>query len=102
MQGDRQFEIARMRENFIVETSTKRVILHYCIFIIMFSESISIFPEPLFRISVYEIPICFALLDEAKRFECALNTYVSIPTLGIVFLIHRDIVSSDAAFCSFP
>ena len=27
MQGDRQFEIARMRENFIVESSTKRVIL---------------------------------------------------------------------------
>ena len=32
MQGDRQSEIARMHEKFIVESSTKRIILHYCIF----------------------------------------------------------------------
>ena len=29
------------------------------------------FQEPLFRISVYGIPTCFALLDEAEQVECA-------------------------------
>ena len=60
------------------------------------------FQEPLFRISVYGIPTCFALLDEAEQVECALNTSISIPALEMVFLIHRDILSSDAALCGFP
>ena len=60
------------------------------------------FQEPLFRISVYEIPTCFALLDEAERDECTLNTSISIPALEMVFLIHRDIVSSNAALRGFP
>ena len=60
------------------------------------------FQEPLFRISVYGTPTCFALLDKAEPVECALNTSISIPALEMVFLIHRDIVSSDAALCGFP
>ena len=59
------------------------------------------FQEPLFRIFVYEIPTCFALLGEAEQVECALNTSISIPALDMVFLIHRDIMSSDAALCGF-
>ena len=58
--------------------------------------------EPLFKIPVYGIPTCFAILDEAERFECALKTSISIPVLEMVFLTHRDIVSSDAALCGFP
>ena len=57
--------------------------------------------EPLFRISVYEIPTCFPLLAEAERVECVLNTSISITALEMVFLIHRDIISSDAALCGF-
>ena len=60
------------------------------------------FQEPLFRISEYGIPTCFALLGEAEQVECALNISISIPALDIMFLIHRDIVSSDAALCGFP
>ena len=59
------------------------------------------FQEPLFRISVYGIPTCFALLDEAERVICALNTSVSILALEIVFSIRRDIASSDEALCGF-
>ena len=57
--------------------------------------------EPLFRISVYGIPTCFALPDAAERVECALNTSISISALEMVLLIHRDIVSSDAALWGF-
>ena len=60
------------------------------------------FQEPLFRISVYGITTCFALLDEAERVECALNTSISIPALEMMFLIHQDTVSSDATLCGFP
>ena len=52
--------------------------------------------------SVYGIPTCFALQDEAELVEFALNTSISIPALEMVFLIQRDIVSSDAALCGFP
>ena len=60
------------------------------------------FQEPLSRISVYGISICFTLLDESERVEYPLNTSISIPALEMVFLIHRDIVSSDAALSGFP
>ena len=63
---------------------------------------LALFKEPLVRISVYGIPTCFVLLDEVERAECALNTSLSIPALEMVFLIHQDITSSDAAFCGFP
>ena len=59
------------------------------------------FQEPLFRISVYGIPTCFALLNEAERVKYALNTFISISALEMVFLIHRDIVSFDAALLGF-
>ena len=55
-------------------------------FFIMFSERTSL------RISVHEIPTCFTLLDEAERVECAVKTSISMPSLGMVLLIHRDIV----------
>ena len=57
--------------------------------------------EPLFRISVYGIPTCFALLNEAEQVKCALNTLISISVLEMVFLIHRDIVPFDAALLGF-
>ena len=73
------------------------ICLSYCLV-----KVLAPFQEPLFRTSVYGIPIYFALLDEAEQVECALNTSISIPALEMVFLIHRDIVSSDAALCGFP
>ena len=60
------------------------------------------FQQPLFRVSVYGTPTCFALLDNAERVQCALKTSIIIPVLEIVFLFHGDIVSFDAAFCVFP
>ena len=60
------------------------------------------FQEPLFRISEYGIPTCFAVLGEAEQVECALNISISIPALDMMFLIHQDIVSSDTALCDFP
>ena len=63
---------------------------------------LSPFQRRLNRISLYGIPACFVLLDETERAECALNTSIPIPELKMVFLIHGDIVSSDAALCGFP
>ena len=68
----------------------------------MFVKVLAPFQEPLFRISVYGIPTFFALLDEAERLECALNTCISITALEMMFLIHQDTVSSDATLCGFP
>ena len=61
---------------------------------------IELFQEPFFRISVYGILTCFTLLDDAEWVECTLN--ISILVLEMVFLIHQDIVSSDAALGGFP
>ena len=70
--------------------------------IIMFSESISTFPgTSLQNFRTWNTNL-FCSLDETERVECALNTSISIPALEMVFLTHRDIVSSDAALCGFP
>ena len=68
----------------------------------MFSESISTFPGTSLQILVSGIPTCFGLLDEVERAECALNTLTSIPALEMGSLIHRVILSHDAALCGFP
>ena len=70
--------------------------------IIMFCESISTSPGTSLQNSCIWNTNLFCYTGWAERVECALKTSISIPVLEMVFFIHRDIVSSDAALCSFP
>ena len=159
MQGDRQCEIVRMHENFIVESSTTHVILHYSmlqsiltqkvggwayslsscirdqsnenyppyvsICLIWNSISLLCYEEQKFKTSkeddersitiqflngwakpnILYIPLItlkFTYNRCNKVVECTLNKSITITALKMVFLIHGDIVLSDAALYGFP
>ena len=55
-------------------------------FVIAFRGSMSTFSGTLFKISIYEIPTCFASRDETERLEFALKTSTSMPALEVVFI----------------
>ena len=67
--------------------------------IIMFSESISTFPETSLQHFCIWTTNLFCLTGWSGT---GLMCFKSIPALEMVFLIHRDIASPDAAFCGFP